>query len=66
MYRNYMTNFGWFTDSNYTTFADALAAARKGGFETSIYKDGELVAGWGGFSGVQFYSDAVRAEFYAK
>lgn len=52
----FFTNFGYASDTRHATLEDAIAAARKAGFEASIRCNGEVVAAWSIFGGVRRYA----------
>lgn len=42
----FFSNFGYASQSNPSTYDEALAVARKAGFDSAIYDNGRLVATW--------------------
>lgn len=71
-FKNYLVNHGYFTQGFFNSFADALSAAKKTGFETAIYrsetKDGNnvdtIVAGYDAIGGLKFYDEATEEAWY--
>lgn len=55
-FRFFLTNFGWFSETEAQTPEDAKEKARKIGFQTTIYCNNELVASFCPLNGFKYYN----------
>jgi hypothetical protein len=53
-YRVFLMNFGWFLPEDHVLFADALAHARRSGFEAIVYEQETPVATWSPLYGTRY------------
>ena len=57
MYKVYFTNFDYYLDGGrgFLLLEAAIAASKKAGFETTIYQDDKVVAGWHIIYGTRYF-----------
>ncbi len=57
-YRVFWTNFGYYSQEEFSTLAEALDYIRSKSFEGAVHKGGEVLAARSTFGGTRYFTEA--------